>query len=82
MELVGGIFAVVCACPDERSDAVLSGAGSMDGLAGCVGIGGVFAKGAAAGEAEAQRGIAEVHRNHGKNVVPLVAHIAHRQQCA
>ena len=49
---VGGIFAVVFALSNERS-AVLSGAGPIDGLAGCGGIGVVFAEGTAPGDAEA-----------------------------
>ena len=79
--LVGCIFAVVWACPYGCSNAALSGAGSMDGLTGCVGIGRIFAEGTAAGQAEAQSRIAEVHRSDGENAMPLVAHIAHRQQC-
>ena len=43
------------------------------GLAGRGGVGHVFAEGTAAGQAEAQSGIAEIHWNDSEKVVSVVA---------
>ena len=67
---VGGVFAVVGALAD---------ASSLHCLSGAVGVGGVFAEGAAAAEAEAERGIAWVGGDKREDVVSLIADVAHGQ---